>query len=113
MIMTNRGKGVQFAADGRLSECGEWPSPCEKIANLADKEACDTYFTADVFDLHMATADGNHPGLLDEFHTCYVVGDHGSHFSANATLINESTFLEVWQKGVYAFSVLISRLQPL
>ena len=89
------------------------PLLVKNIANLADKEACDTYFTADDFDLHMATADENHPGLLDEFHTFYVVGDHGSHFSANATLMNESTFLEVWQKGVYAFSVLISRLQPL
>ena len=77
------------------------PLLVKNIANLADKEACDTYFTADVFDLHMATADENHPGLLDEFHTCYVVWDHGSHFSANATLMNESTFFRKYGKKVY------------
>ena len=80
-------------------------------ANFADKESCGAWFTADVFDFHLAPGDEHHPGLLDHPTKLYVVGDHGPHISANNTLLNESKFLR--QGGAVRLSLLVSRVQPL
>ncbi len=44
------------------------------LTNFADKEACDAWFTADVFDFHLSRGDHHHPGLLKKL---YICGDHG------------------------------------
>ena len=71
------------------------------ISNLADKEACDAYFTADVFDFHLTKGDEHHPGLFDDIHTLYLVGDHGPHLSSNNTILNEMIFFRKYGKKVY------------
>jgi hypothetical protein len=60
-----------------------------------DSNSTDAYYVADVFAYHMSTAD---PGLFESFHTIYVVGDHGSHFSCNDTLRNEASFYKKYKK---------------
>jgi hypothetical protein len=68
------------------------PLVLTNVGNFVDKESCDASFTADVFDFHLAPGDEHHSGLLDHLTKLYFVGDHGPHFSANSTLLNESTF---------------------
>ena len=68
------------------------------IENFADKKACDAWFTADVFDFHLAPCGEHHCGLFDHLTKLYVVGDHGPHFSANNTLLNESPFFRRYGK---------------
>jgi hypothetical protein len=76
------------------------PLVLTNIENFADKESCDAWFTADVFDFHLAPGDEHHSGLLDHLTKLYVVGDHGPHFSANNTLLNESSFFSRYGKVV-------------
>jgi len=76
------------------------PLVLTNIENFADKESCDAWFTADVFDFHLAPGDDHHSGLLDHLNKLYIVGDHGPHFSANNTLLNESTFFRRYKKVV-------------
>ena len=38
------------------------PLVLTNIANFADKESCDAWFTADVFDFHLAPGDEHHSG---------------------------------------------------
>jgi hypothetical protein len=95
-----RRQGVQSAA-----VLVEWkvlggPRVLTNIESFADKESCDAWFTADVFDFHLAPGDEHHSGLLDHLNKLYVVGDHGPHFSANNTLLNESTFFRRYCKVV-------------
>ena len=70
-----------------------------KVSNFcSDKRsmAHDAWFTADVFQFHMGTASSdseankNFSNLFSEFHTIYLVGDHGPHFSCLNTFYNES-----------------------
>ncbi len=76
------------------------PLVLTNVANFADKESCDAWFTADVFDFHLAPGYEHHSGLLDHLTKLYVVGDHGPHCSANNTLLNDSTFFRRYGKVV-------------
>ena len=71
------------------------------LANFADKEACDAWFTADVFDFHLSRGDNHHPGLFDHLNKLYICGDHGPHFSANNTILNETTFFRRYGKTLH------------
>ena len=70
------------------------------IHNFGDKESCDAYWTADIFDFHFAPGDAHHSGLFDDITKITIVGDHGPHFSANETIFNESTFFVKYSKQV-------------
>ena len=91
---------LQFVLVERKVKDG--PLVLTNISNLAEKEACDAYFTADVFDFHLSKGDEHHPGLFDHIHTLYIVGDHGPHFSSNNTILNETNFFSKYGKKVYA-----------
>ena len=68
------------------------------ICNDPNSRSTDSYFVADVFGYHMAHAD---PGLFADFHTIYLVGDHGPHFSSNDTIRNEATFYKKYKKTLH------------
>jgi hypothetical protein len=55
-----------------------------------NSSSSDPYYVADVFDFHLHEKDQHHSGFLSSFHTIYISGDHGSHFSSIATMYNES-----------------------
>ena len=88
---------------------GEPPSTIN-IHNFANNESCDAYWTADVFDFHLAPGDDHHSGLLDSVHTLFIVGDHGPHFSANETVYNESCFFRRYGKKVRSSIFLYARI---
>ena len=77
------------------------PLVLTNLENFADTEACDAWFTADVFQFHLSPGAEHHPGLLDHLHTLYICGDHGPHFSSNKTVFNESTFFRRFGKTVH------------
>jgi hypothetical protein len=69
------------------------PFHIQKINNFcSDKTSrgCDAWFMKDVWEFHMNPQDTHHSGLFDKFHTIFLSGDHGPHFSAIDTIINES-----------------------
>mgnify|MGYP000494414702 CR=1 FL=1 len=63
----------------------------------------DAYFTADVFDFHLKPNSAKNPGAFDSFHTIYLSGDHGPHFSCLQTFFNESSFSEKYGKRLSCF----------
>jgi hypothetical protein len=71
------------------------------LANFADKEACDAWFTADVFDFHLSHGDHDHQGLFDHLNMLYMCGDYGPYFSANNTILNETTFFRRYGKTLH------------
>jgi hypothetical protein len=58
----------------------------------------DGYFQADVSDFHFSEDNLHCPGLMKNFHTIIIVGDHGPHFSSHETMHNESTILRRYGK---------------
>ena len=68
------------------------------ICNDPNSRSTDSYYVADVFAYHMAHAD---PGLFADFHTIYLVGDHGPHFSSNDTIRNEASFFKKYNKTLH------------
>lgn len=84
-----------------------------KVANFCgDKKtlAHDAWYVADVFQFHMGEeADEDSPanppkfsGLFRNFHTLYLVGDHGPHFSSKQTIYNESFMQTKYRKTIYS-----------
>ena len=63
----------------------------------------DADYVADVFDYHLHHQTEEYPGTLDKFHTIYLCGDHGGHFSCLATMYNESTWFKKYKKKVTSF----------
>jgi hypothetical protein len=63
----------------------------------------DSSYVADVFDYHLHPKSHEYPGTLDQFHTLYLCGDHGGHFSCLATMYNESTWYAKYGKKVTDF----------
>jgi hypothetical protein len=70
------------------------------IHNFGDAESCDAFWTADVFDFHLAPGGEHHSGLFDDITKLTIAGDHGPHFSANTTVFNETTFFAKYNKAV-------------
>jgi len=69
------------------------PLQVRKLSNLCghrESRSCDAYFVRDVFEFHMSPKDDYHTGYLNGFKKIYVAGDHGPHFVALKTLLNES-----------------------
>jgi hypothetical protein len=65
-----------------------------------DTMMTDVFFTADVMDFHLNPDNAHNPGLFDNFHKVYFVGDHGPHFAAADTLYNESTAHKKYGKEI-------------
>ena len=67
-----------------------------------DSRSSDAHYVADVFEFHMRTGkDGDSSYYSNIFRmnkitTVFLSGDHGPHFSAAATIYNESTFLSMY-----------------
>jgi hypothetical protein len=84
-----------------------------KVANFcSDKDtmAHDAWFTADVFNFHMGTAENEEEansfsGLFASFHTIFLVGDHGPHFSCRNTYYNESLMQTKSNKNIHVLLV--------
>jgi hypothetical protein len=54
----------------------------------------DSYFVAAVFKHHLESA------LFERFHTIFISGDHGPHFTSAQTIYNESTFYPKYGKKI-------------
>ena len=70
-----------------------------------DSQSNDAYYVADVFEFHLKEAGQGGSGIFKELlgiRKIWLVGDHGSHFSAAATVYNESLF-----KRLYNIAVLV------
>ena len=73
--------------------------PCVSVVhNLSDHEIdknnkTDRFYAMDVLHFHLAQENGSK--LFNRFHTIWISGDHGSHFSARETIYFEAM---VWER---------------
>ena len=80
---------------------------CFKLNHFCGDKAtrsCDAFFVRDVFRLHLEKGE-NRSGLFSLFHTMYVSGDHGPHFSSIETVYHESTWWSKYQIRVHIVSL--------
>lgn len=101
----------QYTTDGKLmnlvlvlrwKEEGDHDLNTLKIHNLCtDKETngATSYFVADVFEHHLKRKDA----IFRKFHTLYISGDHGPHFSSVRTVYNESTWFAKYGIKVHCY----------
>ena len=78
-----------------------------KFNNLCtDKNtsSSDAYFVADVFDYYFGKGPG-HSTFFKDFSEIFIVGDHGSHFSSQQTVYNESCMWRKYGKTIHIYSL--------
>ena len=103
-FLGNKMNNLQLVMIWRDVEHG--PLQSFKVANFCGDPktmAHDAYFTAEVFNFHLSTnPDGaaDFSNLFARFHTLFLVGDHGPHFSSQQTFFNESFMQTKFHKTI-------------
>jgi hypothetical protein len=72
-----------------------------KVSNFSRKPQTDWFFVRDVMDFHLKGKANGGSGLFDAFHTMWISGDHGSHFSAKQNIHFESSIFQLYSKVVF------------